>query len=94
MAQAMKIPDAKGSVDKEWKKLETIPAWNLEKVESKKEVILEAQRDKHKVHFATLLDIRHLKNAELKPKIQKYKGRVVLRGVILRTRLWSPCSFF
>ena len=31
MPQAMKIPDAKAAVDKEWKKLETIPAWNLGK---------------------------------------------------------------
>ena len=36
MPQAMKIPVAKAAVDKEWKKLETIPAWNLEKVKSKK----------------------------------------------------------
>ena len=41
--QAMKIPDAKAAVDKEWKKLETTPAWQMEKVTSKKEVILEAQ---------------------------------------------------
>ena len=61
MPQVMKIPDAKAAVDKEWKKLETTPAWNLEKVKSKKEVILEAQRDKKKVHFATLMDICHLK---------------------------------
>ena len=31
MPQAMKIPDAKAAVDSEWKKLETIPAWDLEK---------------------------------------------------------------
>ena len=37
MPQAMKIPDAKAAVDKEWKKLDTIPAWPLDKVESKKE---------------------------------------------------------
>ena len=61
MPQAMKIPDAKAAVDKEWKKLEPIPAWQLDKVKSKKEVILEAQRDKKKVHFATLMDISHLK---------------------------------
>ena len=30
MPQAMKIPDATAAVDKEWKKLETIPVWNLE----------------------------------------------------------------
>ena len=38
MLQAMKIPDAKAAVDKDWTKLETIPAWQLEKVKSKKEV--------------------------------------------------------
>ena len=54
------VPDAKEAVDKEWKKLETIPAWDLEIVKGKKEVILEAQRDKEKVHFATLMDICHL----------------------------------
>ena len=55
--QAIKIPDAKAAVDKEWKKVETIPAWQLEKVKSKKEVILEVQRDRKKVHFDTLMDI-------------------------------------
>ena len=44
--QARKIPDAKEAVDKEWKKQQTIPALQLGKVKSKKEVILEAQRDK------------------------------------------------
>ena len=60
----MKIPDAKAAVDKEWKKLETMPAWQLERVKSKKEVI-------HEAHFATLMDICHLKNAEAEPKSQK-----------------------
>ena len=46
MPQAMKLPDAKAAVDKEWKKLETIPAWKLERVRNEKEVILEAHRDK------------------------------------------------
>ena len=47
------------------------------KVKSKKDVVLEAQREKRKVHFATLMDICHLKNAELEQKHQKYKRRVV-----------------
>ena len=38
----MKIPGAKAAVDKEWEKLEKIPAWDLTKVRSKKEVIDEA----------------------------------------------------
>ena len=36
MPQAMKIPAAKAAVDKDWEKLETIPAWDLTKVRSKK----------------------------------------------------------
>ena len=36
MLQAMKIPAAKAAEDKEWEKLEKIPAWNLTKVKSKK----------------------------------------------------------
>ena len=45
---------------------------------------MEAQRDKKEVHFAALMDICHLKNAELDPKFQKYEGRVVLRGDIVK----------
>ena len=62
MPQAMKIPAAK-AVDKEWEKLEKISAWNLTKVRSKKEVIDEARTKSAKVHFASLMDISHLKNA-------------------------------
>ena len=51
--------------------------WNLTKVRSKKEVIDEARTSGAKVHFASLMDICHLKNAELEAKHQKYKGRVV-----------------
>ena len=36
MPQAMNIPDAKAAVDKEWEKLEKIPAWQLTKVTNKK----------------------------------------------------------
>ena len=71
--QAMKIPDAKAAVDKECETLEKLPAWQLDWVKSKRDVIPEAQRDKKKVHFATLMDICHLKNAELEAKHQKYK---------------------
>ena len=35
--QALKIPVAKAAVDKEWEELENISAWNLTKVNSKKE---------------------------------------------------------
>ena len=71
MPQAMKIPAAKAAVDKEWEKLEKISAWNLTKVRSKKKVIDEARTAGATVHFASLLDTCHLKNAELEAKHQK-----------------------
>ena len=61
MPQAMKISDAKAAVDEQWKKLETIPPWQLDKVKSRKEVNLNAHRDKKKVHFPTLINICHPK---------------------------------
>ena len=93
MPQAMKIPAAKAAVDKEWEKLEKIPAWDLTKVRSKSEVIDEARTKGAKVHFASLMDICHLKNAELEAKHQKYKGRVVLRGDIVKDDSGSYAVF-
>ena len=47
-------------------------------------MIDEARTSGATVHFASLMDICHLKNAELEAKHQKYKGRVVLRGDIVK----------
>ena len=93
MPQAKKIPVAKAAVDKEWGKLEKISAWNLTKVRSKKEVIDESRTAGATVHFASLMDICHLKNAELEAKHQKYKGRVVLRGDIVKDNSGSYAVF-
>ena len=76
----MKILVAKAAVDKEWEKLEKISAWHLTKGKSKKEAIDEGRTSGATVHFASLMDICHLKNAELEAKHQKYTGRLVLRG--------------
>ena len=93
MPQAMKIPAAKAAVDKEWEKLEKISAWNLTKVKSKKQVIDEARTSGVTVHFASLVDICHLKNAEMEANHQKYKGRVVLRGDIVKNNSGSYAVF-
>ena len=66
-------------------KIGKISAWNLTRVKSKKQVINETRTSGATVHFASLLDKCHLKNAELEAKHQKYKGRVVLRGDIVKT---------
>ena len=93
MPQAMKIPAAKAAVDKEWEKLEKIPAWDKTQVRNKSEVIDEARTKGIKVHFASLKDICHLKNAEYEAKHQKYKGRVVLRGDTVRDDSGSYAVF-
>ena len=93
MPQARKIPAAKAAVDKEWQKLEKIPAWDLTKVRNKSEVIDEARTKGVKVHFASLMDNCHLKNAELETKHQKYKGRIVLRCDIVKDDSGSYAVF-
>ena len=53
-------------------------------VSSNKEVIGEARTKGAKVHFASLMYICHLKNAELDTKHQQFKGRVEFRGDIAK----------
>ena len=91
--QAMEIPASKAAVDKEWEKLEKISAMNLTKVKSKNEVIDEARTSGATVYFASLMDTCHSKNAELETKHQKYKGRVVLRGDIVKDDSGSYAVF-
>ena len=71
MPQAMKIPDANSAVDKNRKSLKQFPhgIWKSSHQEG---------------GYAGLMDICHFKNAELEPKLQKYKGRVVLPGDIVK----------
>ena len=92
LPQAMKILDAKAAV-KKCEKLEQIPAWNSTKVKHKNEVIAEARNEGRKVHFASLVDLCHLKNSELEPQYQKYKDRVVLRGDIVKDDSGSYAVF-
>ena len=84
MPQAMKILDAKAAVDKEWKKARDNSS-NWRKSRARRRLFTKHKQTKKKVHFATLMDICDLKNAELEPKIQKkQRQRVVLRGDIVK----------
>ena len=93
MPQAIKNSSSKDSSGQGMGKMEKISAWNLTKVRSKKEVIDEARTTGAIVHFASLMDMCHLKNAELEAKHQKYKGRVVLRGDIVKDDSGSYAVF-
>ena len=63
------------------------------KVRKKKEVIQEKRNKGRKVHFVSLVDLCHLKNSELEPQFQRYKGRVVLRGDIVKDDSGSYAVF-
>ena len=74
-------------------KLERISAWNLVNVRDQSEVIEETRHKGVKVHFASLMDICQLNNAELEAMHQKYKRRVVLRGDIVKDDSGSYAVF-
>ena len=56
-------------------------------------MIDEARTSGATVHFASLMDLCHLKNAELEAKHQKYKDRVVLGGDIVKDNSGSYAVF-
>ena len=60
--------------------------------QEQKEVILDAQKEQRTVHHATLMDICHPILPQ-KPKYQKYEGRVVLRGNIMKDGSGSYAVF-
>ena len=89
----MNIPDAKAAVDNEWEKVK-LPAWQMAKGKIKREVIQEAPKERRTVHFATLMDICHLKNADKEQTFQKCKGRVVLPNDNVENDSSGSCVVF
>ena len=88
-----KIPDAKAAVEK-MEKLEKIPAWDLGNVKSKKEVILEAQRDKKESPLCcTGGYMSPQKMRSWNPSYRSFKGRVVFRRRTLLKTTLDPMQF-
>ena len=67
MRQALKIPVAKAAVDKEWEKLEKLPALQMTEVRSKKKGVIKKART---VPFCYAIGYLFW-NSELEPKFQK-----------------------
>ena len=81
-----------------WKLLTPKPQWAKNGKSSKscqrgKWTRWREHRGKKKIHYVSLMDTCHLKNAELKPKHQKYKGWVVLRSDMVKDDS-SPYTVF
>ena len=72
----------------QWKK-----NWKNLRNRNKKDLIEEARRKGRKVHFASLMDLCHLNNSELEPQFQTYKGRIELRGDIVKDDSGSYAVF-
>ena len=90
MPQAMKIPDAEGTVDKDWETLQKWPAWQLNKIKSRSGGHSGSRKEQRTDHFSMLMDICHLKNADLEPKCQKYiKRQSCAPWGHCNRRLWS-----
>ena len=70
MPQAMEIPGANVAVGK-GEKLEDTGMADDESQKQKKGVTAEARNEGRTVHFASLMDVCHLKTSELEPKKQK-----------------------
>ena len=85
MPGALKIPVQR----KQWKN----NVKQLTKVRNKKGVIDEARNKGSKVLFVSLMDLCHLKNSDLDLQYQKYNGRVVLRGDIVKNDSGSYAVF-
>ena len=92
MPQAMRIPATKAAMDKEWEKLEEILAWDMTKVRNISEVIDEARMKGMKVHFTSLMDISHLKNAELETSTKNTKVEL-FSGATLRKMILDPMQY-
>ena len=60
---------------------------------SKQQGIEEAQTEGKSGHFATLMELCHLKNSELDNKLQNYQTRVVLRGDAIKDYSGSYALF-
>ena len=65
--------------------------WKRQK--QKKEVIKEAQNNNNKVHFASLMDVCHLKSAELEAQFQKCKGSCCASRRYCERRLPEPTQY-
>ena len=56
-------------------------------------MIAEARNEGRTLHFASLVDICHLKNSELEPQFQEYKGGVVFGDDIVKDDSGSYAVF-
>ena len=91
--QGIKTPDARAAVDKEWNKLEKLPAWQGTKVKSKKAVIAKAQKRRKDSSFCDVDGLVQPQEFGVGAKVLKNKGRVVHRVDVMKDDAGSYAVF-
>ena len=79
-----RYPQQKQQWIKNGRNLKRFRRGTLQKSEVNQRWSTKQGRRAEKFIFASLMDVCHLKNAELETKHQQYKGRIVLRGDIVK----------
>ena len=74
MPHTMGIPDAKAAVDKEWTKLETIPAWQLEKVKKQERGYFGSTKRQKESPFCYIDGHLSLEECGVRTNITEVKG--------------------
>ena len=85
--KALKIPEAKIALEKEWGKLGKKKAWDISKVAPRAKAIRDAKAAGRSVHFGSLMDLCHIKNSQMCKEFWSYKSRIVFRVTLLRMRM-------
>ena len=78
------MPEAKTAVDKEWTKLQKILAWDESKVTCQAEVIQIAKLEGKTVHFATFVDLCHLRSLNWRKSAKSTNKENVLRAEVVK----------
>ena len=74
-------------------KLRSAKTWLEDTVMEKSDVRAKAQAEGRTVHFAELMAICVVKDSELEEALQKYKGRIVVRGDIIKDEYGRAAMF-
>ena len=90
-----RTPLAQQAVALEWKRLQDMRCWEVDKVREWREVKAEARRTGQVHHVGRVFALCHEKNAELPPDHpnRKFKGRVVFQGNHVKTPIMTGLSF-
>jgi hypothetical protein len=78
------IPGAVAALNGEFQVLWDTPTWTASTVQERWQAKAESKHRGTHYTFCTLMEICHIKHAELDPKFHKYKGRLVMRGDVMK----------